>query len=242
MAYRFATERTDHSDLASGAVLRSAPGRPGFPVRLASELFQRAAAHAPARPLRLWDPMCGTGHLAVAVGLLHRERLAHVRATDTDPDAVGLAARNLALLTAAGLADRERELRALAAENGRADTAERAAAARRLAARLAAAGGDLPHTAAADDAFAPAAPEPPVDVVLTDVPYGGLSRWSGAPPGGDPVAAVLRSLAGVLGGDAVLAVAARARRVPLPAGVPALERVRVGVRAAVLVRAGDLPP
>jgi hypothetical protein len=56
------------------------------------------------------------------------------------------------------------------------------------------------------------------------------------------VAAVLRSLAGVLGGDAVLAVAARARRVPLPAGVPALERVRVGVRAAVLVRAGDLAP
>ncbi|NYI97392.1 23S rRNA G2445 N2-methylase RlmL [Streptomonospora nanhaiensis] len=242
MAYRYATERADHSDLASGTVLRSAPGHPGFPVRLADELFQRAAARAApdGRPVALWDPCCGSGHLATTVGLLHRERLSWVLATDADPAALGIARRNLALLTAGGLAERERGLRADAAAFGRPAMEERAEAAARLAARLRAAGGDLPAAARTGDAFAPQPPERPVDVVLTDIPYGGLTRWRDAPAeGGDPVGALLRALAAVLPPEAVITVTARTRKVALPEGVAALERVRVGNRAAVLVRAAD---
>ncbi|WP_436975454.1 hypothetical protein [Nonomuraea angiospora] len=44
MSYRHATLQRDCQDLASGAVLRSAPGFPAFPVRPASEVFQRAPA------------------------------------------------------------------------------------------------------------------------------------------------------------------------------------------------------
>jgi len=39
MSYRMVPVRADHRDLASGFVLRSAPGHPAFPVRLAEELF-----------------------------------------------------------------------------------------------------------------------------------------------------------------------------------------------------------
>ncbi|MFC4565011.1 rRNA methyltransferase [Nocardiopsis mangrovi] len=239
MAYRYATERADHSDLASGRVFRSAPGYPGFPVRLADELFQRAAAYAGDRPIALWDPCCGSGHLATAVGLLHRDRLSRVLATDADDAAAGLAARNLELLTAEGLAARERELRADADRFGKPSFLDRAAAARRLSGRLAAMGGDLPRAVRTGDAFAPEPPGP-VDVVLTDVPYGDLSHWSGRLPEGDPVPALLRALAAVLPGGAVIAVAARTRKVALPEGTAALERMRAGNRAAVLVRAGDL--
>ncbi|PSK88761.1 RRNA methyltransferase AviRa [Murinocardiopsis flavida] len=241
MSYRHAIERIDHSDLASGQVLHSAPGHPGFPVRLASELFQRAAALLPGTgPAALWDPCCGSGYLAAVVGLLHRDRVAHVLATDVDPGAAALAGRNLALLTGAGLAAREAELRARAAEFGKPSYAATADSAARLAGRLAAAGGDLAHEARTGDVFAPVAPAVPVDVVLTDVPYGALTHWAGAVPAGDPVAVLLTGVAGVLPGHAVLAVAARARRVAVPDGVPALGRVRVGNRAAVLVRAADL--
>ena len=48
MTYRYACRRGDDSDLASGWVPRSAPRMLGFPVRLTSESFQRAAATAPA--------------------------------------------------------------------------------------------------------------------------------------------------------------------------------------------------
>jgi len=42
MKYRFEVERKDYSDFASGRVLYSAPNTTAFPVRLASEIVQRA--------------------------------------------------------------------------------------------------------------------------------------------------------------------------------------------------------
>ncbi|WP_306368367.1 rRNA methyltransferase [Nocardiopsis sp. CC223A] len=239
MTYRYATERTDHSALASGHVLRSAPGFPGFPVRLADELFQRAAVHTGLPAVRLWDPCCGSGYLATVLGLLHRERIASVRATDIDPDAVDLAERNLRLLTAEGLAEREEELRRSARDFGRPSFVERAEDTRELARGLARAGGDLPHEAAVADVFSDRDPVA-ADLVVTDVPYGGMTDWAGRVPGSDPVGGLLASLGRALPPEAVIVVTARTRRVPLPEGVRALERVRVGVRAAALVRARDV--
>ncbi len=240
MAYRYATERADHTDLASGNVLHSAPGHPGFPVRLASELFQRSLAHLDTEQAGLWDPCCGSGHLVTVLALLHRDRVAHVHACDVDHDAVQIAARNLELLSAHGMAQRERELRGRAVEFDRAAFADRADATLRLAERLRELGGDVPRSVCEHDAFAPSPPQRPVDVVLTDVPYGDLAHWSGARPAGGEVPALMRAHAAVLPRWAVLAVTARTRRIDLPEGTRPLERVRVGNRAAALVRAGDV--
>lgn len=281
VSYRYAVERTDHSALASGQVLRSAPGFPGFPVRLASELFQRAMAHSAKESVRLWDPCCGSGYLVTVLGFLHRDRLTHVRAGDVDPDAVALAARNLRLLSAEGLAEREDELRRSARDFGRPAFVERAESTRDLAAGLAASGGDLPHETAVADVFALWDPVD-ADLVVTDVPYGEMTSWAGAVPddtevgngqghgngqgtgigarvgnggangreagdggaggGGAPLRAMLASLGRVLPAHAVVVVTARARRISLPEGVRALERVKVGNRAAALVRARDIAP
>ncbi|MGW9556358.1 rRNA methyltransferase [Nocardiopsis sp. NPDC055551] len=238
MSYRYATERTDHSALASGQVLRSAPGFPGFPVRLASELLQRAMVHLGHERARLWDPCCGSGYLVTVLGLLHRDLLVHVRASDVDPDAVAIAARNLELLTAEGMAERERELRRSALDFGRVAYVERAEAARDLAAGLAVTGGDLPHESAVADVFTLTEPVD-ADLVVTDVPYGEMTRWEGDIPQ-DPVHGLLSSMGRVLPERSVVVLTARTRRVRLPEGVRALERVKVGNRSAVLVRARDL--
>jgi 23S rRNA (guanine2535-N1)-methyltransferase len=265
VAYRL-TSRTDHGDLASGLVLRSAPGFPAFPVRLAQELFLRGAQHLPGRePLGLWDPCCGSGYLATVVALRHRDRLRHVLCSDIDPAAVALAGRNLALLTAAGLAERAAEPAATrpaepaatrptepAAERATEPAAERAAepaaarpgradAARRLAAGL---GADLPSAARIADAFDPAAlaailPSPPPDLVLTDVPYGRQTTWQGR-AGAEPLPALARSLSAVLPDHAVLVLSAQTRRIHLGTGIRALDRIRTGTRAAAIIRAGAL--
>lgn len=239
MSYRYATERTDHSALASGQVLRSAPGYPGFPVRLASELLQRAMVHVEGARVRLWDPCCGSGYLVAVLGLLHRDRLTHVRATDVDEDAVGIAARNLELLTARGLAERERELRRSARDFGRVAFVERAESARDLAAGLAATGGDLPHESGVADVFGLTEPVD-ADLVITDVPYGEMTRWEGGVPESDPIRGLLAAMGRVLPPRAVVVVTARTRRVPLPEGVRALERVKIGNRSAALVRVREL--
>jgi tRNA G10 N-methylase Trm11 len=245
MAYRL-TERADHSDVASGFVLRSVPGHPAFPVRLAQELFLRAVTHLPEGPLTLWDPCCGSGYLATVLGLLHRPRLGRVVASDIAPEAVSIAKGNVSLLTSAGLAARAAELRVRQRDFDKPSYGEAAEAAGRLAATLAASGGDLAATATVADVFDPASLAAALataapDVVVTDLPYGTQTAWAGPHvPSTDPIHGMLRGLAAVLPEHAVLAVATRARRFPPPPGVRPLERLRVGTRVAFIGRAGEL--
>lgn len=243
MAYRMVTTRADRSDLASGHVLRSAPGHPAYPVRLAEELFLRAASHLPRRPLHVWDPCCGSGYLLTVVGFLQRPAVAAVLASDVDQDAVGLAASNLGLLSEKGLRDREEELSTLHARFGKPGHAEAGLAAQRLADQLAKGGGSVPVRTGVANAFSvgdlrallgSTAP----DVVLADVPYEQQASWRFTPTGEDPLPALLGALAAVLPGHAVIAVTAQARKVR--AGFPALERFRVGNRAAFVGRAESL--
>jgi len=248
VAYRYPQPRSDLSDLAGGFVLHSAPGFPAFPVRLAGEMLRRALAlRGRQGSVAVWDPCCGSGYLLTALALVHRPLVSAVLASDLDDDAVGLAARNLALLCRDGLAARERQLCERAELHGRPSHAAAAAAAARLAAELAAGGGDVLHAAVRADALDPAALAEALatvprglrpDVVLTDVPYGEQTNWLG-PFGGDGVAGLLAALARVLPADAVLALAARGRRFP-PNTQRATVSFRIGTRVVALHTAGQL--
>lgn len=246
MTYRYAARRGDDSDLASGRVLRSAPGMPGFPVRLASEIFQRAVAlHDSTGPLTVWDPCCGSGYLLTVLGLLHPEQLHTLVATDLDERALSLARANLALLTVDGLQDRRRELHQLAQAHGKAAHDEAGQSADRLLHQVrnavpppAVVTGQVdafdPHqlTSTLDDA------EP--DLVITDVPYGGLTHWSAvACTHAQPIAALTLAITAVVPPTAIVAITCRARRVPLGAIRP-LSSFKIGHRSVAFVRAGDL--
>ncbi|MFI5780023.1 hypothetical protein [Nocardia sp. NPDC051570] len=237
VAYRFAVERTDYGDLASGAVLRSAPGLPAFPVRSASEILQRALAlRGGDQAAVVWDPMCGSGYLLTVLGVLHRERLAGLIASDIDDRALEVARANLRLLTASGLAARTTELEELAARYEKPSHIEAVAAAGRLGATLAARGGDLPASIVRADVFDAAGVigEAVPDLVVTDIPYGEQVSWHGS--GG--VAALLESLCGLLPGEAIVAITARGRRIE-SGRFRQTQSFRIGTRATALFRVAD---
>ncbi|MBZ0304067.1 MAG: rRNA methyltransferase, partial [Anaerolineae bacterium] len=136
MNYRYATESANYEDFAAGRVLRTYSGMTAFPVRLTSELFQRGAAYLPARPLRVWDPCCGSGALLTVLGFLHAARLESLWASDFDREAVALARKNLALLTPAGLQARQREIEVMQAAYGKESHDEARRSVEALRARL----------------------------------------------------------------------------------------------------------
>lgn len=244
MSYRFATTAVNYADLASGSVLQSAPGHPAFPVRLASEMFQRGCAAAGTTgPVTVWDPCCGSGYLLTVLGFEHRKRLAAAVGSDIDENAVALARRNLALLTSDGLRRRTVELADMASRFGKASHAEAVEAAGRLTRRIAGDGGDLPATAQVADALdsvqlAAALGDNRPQVVLTDVPYGEQTVWQGE-QAGTGTAGMVAAVAAVVRPEAVIVVAVRGRKVPLDALRP-IEKFRVGTRAVALLRAGEV--
>ncbi len=245
--YRFASERTDNSDLAGGRVLYSAPGFPGFPVRLASEVFLRALAHQASAdragdpPVSLWDPCCGSGALLTTLGFLHGESVGHLLGTDVSESAVEVARRNLALLTLDGLERRERELRDRAVRFGKSGYTLAADSARRLDDLLKATGGDRYCAAQRADVFDQdalarvVAPWTP-DLAIFDAPYGEQTEWIGAPPDvADPTQAAVENVARVMSPSGVIAIVARTRRVPVGDRLCVLERFRAGNRAVAIL-------
>ncbi|QYC45966.1 23S rRNA (guanine(2535)-N(1))-methyltransferase [Nonomuraea coxensis DSM 45129] len=243
MSYRHATVRTDYRDLASGSVLHSAAGFPAFPVRLASEIFQRALVlRGDDRPAVVWDPCCGSGYLLTVLALLHRDRIASVLASDLDPEALSLAERNLALLSRAGLETRAADLEARSARFDKAAYGSAAQAARRLAVELDAAGGDVPHAVRQADVFDTdqlqrALGHRAPDIVITDVPYGEQTQWRGrgATAG---VTGMVDALTAVLPHGSVIAVTARGRKIPLDHGPRPQGSFKIGTRAVALFRCG----
>lgn len=211
MAYRFATDKEDYSDLASGQVLFSAPGQPAFPVRLVSEIFQRAQAllGSPAA-VSLYDPCCGSGYHLAVLGFLHREALTNLTASDIDPESAKLATRNLALLTPEGLNQRRRAIAADWQAFGKASHQAALASADRLMARLVEAPA-LPTRVFVADATQPgqiaAHLDHPIDLVLSDLPYGQLSAWQGERKNEQPIWHLLEQLRPVLHEQSVVALA-----------------------------------
>ena len=85
MPYHYATVDLDYSDYSGGRVLYSLPGYPAFPVRLATEIFQRAQKILGlSRPLTFYDPTCGGAYHLTALGFLHGGSLRAILASDVD--------------------------------------------------------------------------------------------------------------------------------------------------------------
>ncbi len=115
MQYKYATERANYADLASGHVFYSLPGHPALPVRLASEIYQRCLAlrGQGISPCTIYDPCCGAAYHLSVIAYLHWESIYRVICSDIDEKAVRLAERNLGLLTPGGIKRRSREISAM---------------------------------------------------------------------------------------------------------------------------------
>ena len=167
------TAAANYADLAGGQVLYSAPGYPGFPVRLTLELFERARLLTGRSRVGVWDPMCGAGTIVTTLGLARGEAITHILATDISEAATTLAAKNLELLTEDGLLRRARSL--AGRSPGRVEAAERLRRRRHGAEPIATRVSVMDATREFD---ADRLPLDGIDVVIADLPYGKQTAWT----------------------------------------------------------------
>jgi 23S rRNA G2445 N2-methylase RlmL len=239
VSYQFAIENENYEDLASGRVFYNQHGATAFPVRLASELFQRGKAYLTSKgnpgPYRIYDPCCGGGYLLASIGFLHREDIETITASDIDPAAVELASRNLSLLTAAGLQARIGQIRQMHASYGKDSHMAALAGAERLGKLI-----GEPASPESLECFEADSTEQSdklngkqFDIIVSDVPYGNQVEWK--TESSDPVGRMLSRLEPLLApASIVILVSAKDQKISHDR-YSKLGQIKIGKRRVTLL-------
>lgn len=236
MRYLYSTG-TNYEDYSSGRVLRGFPGAPAFPVRCASELFQRAITLLNRPHCHLYDPCCGGGYSLTTITLLHSDRIASIAGSDINLDALEMARKNLRLLTREGLSERRGELEALVELYGKSSHMEALKTLFRFEERH---GRDISFSLFQADLFdlTTLTPTPTPDILFCDLPYGHMTSF-----GGDPdYPFLLENLSRCSASDAI-AIVACLRGTPLES--PSWRRIfraNVGGRTVVILQKPHADP
>jgi tRNA G10 N-methylase Trm11 len=228
-------------------VFHSLPGHPAFPVRLASEIFQRCAFHRAriddkATHCTLYDPCCGAGYMLSVLAFLHRGAIEKIIASDIDEKAVAVTRRNLELASLSGLEQRTGEISTMVELYGKESHREALRSAQFLKREYGASFQEQLHQtrifrASALDGKEMLKQIPPrsVDIVITDIPYGEHSSWeeSGS---SEPVWAMLEALTGVLSASGIVAITSSKQQKATHAGYQRVEQFQVGKRRVAILR------
>lgn len=244
MHYKYEETLVDYSDLASGRVFYSLPGHPAFPVRLASEIFQRCLAHrqsiySRSDPCTLYDPCCGAAYHLSVLGYLHGKPIRGISASDIDEKAVDLANRNLGLLSVDGLDRRISEIKTIIEKYGKESHKDALRSAESLRDQLA-------DQVIVTRVFQASATDgktisenigvKSVDIVFTDIPYGLHSRWEGTNESTNPIWSMLNALLNVLSSSSVVAVVSDKGQKALHERYQRIEHFQAGKRRVTILR------
>ena len=204
MQYQYAIEKQNYEDFAAGRVIISRGGMTSFPVRLASEIFQRCASYFPSnKRLRVYDPCCGGGYLATVLGFLHHQHIKSLYCSDIDSAILSLASANLGLLTLEGLNSRAKTLQQLADTYHKPSHHDALDSLNRLKHRLPEL--ELSSSAWVADALEQTLLPQSVDLIMCDVPYGDMTQWQ-SQHGDSLISHLLKAQYPVLADDGVIAI------------------------------------
>lgn len=249
MQYRYATERENYADLSSGRVFYNQPGHPAFPVRLASEIFQRCLAYRRAAglntPCVMYDPCCGAAYHLGVLGYLHWSAISGIIASDVDAETTRFARQNLGLLSEAGIQRRMDEISAMIEQFGKDSHCQSLESAARLRQRIQALAQERALTTQVFQANATDGDElqkhlqgKQVDMVLSDVPYGQHSHWNDIAEGSGetPINRMLEALRRVLLPGGLAAIICDKSQKAIHPAFRRLEQFPAGKRRVVILK------
>lgn len=250
MQYKYVKEQLDYSDFASGRVFYSMSGHPAFPVRLASEIFQRCVAsrktiYNNSTPCTLYDPCCGAAYHLSVLAYLHREHIREVIGSDIDEKAVALASQNLGLLGVAGLDKRISEISKMFELYNKESHKEALASGYILKDRISALAQEHPlitkvFQASTIDSktIIKNIKTKSVDIVFTDIPYGQHSHWRGLNSNEllDPLWLMLNTLIDILSPSSIVAIVSDKQQKVSHTGFQRVEQFQIGKRRVVILK------
>lgn len=250
MQYKYVTEQLDYSDFSSGRVFYSLSGHPAFPVRLASEIFQRCLAarekiYNTSTPCTLYDPCCGAAYHLSILAYLHRQHFQEIIGSDIDEKAIALAGKNLGLLTMEGLEKRICEISTMFDLYKKDSHRDALASAEFLKNKLTTFAQVPPvltkvfqANAADTQTIVNHIKNKSVDIVFTDIPYGQHSHWhnNNSSMEKDPVWSMLNSLVDILSAASIVAIVSDKHQKVSHKNFDRVDHFQIGKRKVVILK------
>lgn len=242
MSYKFATENINYEDYSSGRVLYNQHGTTSFPVRLTSEIFQRCTnilkQDGNLGPYYIYDPCCGGAYLLTTIGYLFGEDISKIYGSDVDTTVLELAKKNLSLLTEEGLKNRTEQIRQMFSEYGKESHNEALQSSLKLM-------NTIKHMSHCIDinCFTSDATKPnninkidPIDIVITDLPYGEIVDWIGSSNEDEAIFNLLDNMLTKLSNNAVVAIVSRKKVTINHPKYKRVDHFKIGKRQIILLR------
>ncbi len=236
--YKFATVKQNYEDYSSGRVLYGATGATGFPVRLTSEIFQRAARRLEnagvKAPYSIYDPFCGAGYSLTVIGFLHGSAIKNIVASDVNKEALVTAHKNLSLLTTKGFNNRIQELIKLKNTYNKTSHKEALESSERLKNKVPNIDIKIFEFNILSKQNLPI-PQTSIDLVLTDLPYGKLTQWEGKEAAVNPTQNFLNNISLLLKPNAIIAISANKKQKLAHEGYKRVDLLKLGKRQVLFL-------
>jgi tRNA G10 N-methylase Trm11 len=239
--YQFTTN-DNFEDYSSGRVLYGITGSTNFPVRLASEIFQRAKYYLTEQgrkaPYAIYDPFCGAAYSLTVLGLLHGADIKSIYASDVDENIINVAKKNLSLLTQKGLDVRTKELKSLFDSYQKGSHKEALESIAKLTKHIS--NHKIPvyayHYNILQETKSPVDLSL-IDLIITDVPYGKLAQWQGIKQGINPTQQFLDNIKRAVSPKAMIAISMNKEQEVTYAGYSKIKSFKIGVRKILFLQA-----
>lgn len=238
--YHF-TKNDNYEDYSSGRVLYGVTGSTNFPVRLASEIFQRAKYFLTEQgfnsPYTICDPFCGAAYSLTVLGLLHGKEIKSIYASDSDRNILEVANKNLSLLTFKGLDARTKELNALFDSYQKSSHKEALKSVTKLAKHIL--NYEIPVQSYLYNILEETKPPfdlSSVDLIMTDIPYGKLTRWQGTKGNINPTQQFLDNIHNYISTKALVVISMNKKQEANYLGYSKIKSFQIGTRKVLFLQ------
>ncbi|SRR3989338_3333287 len=238
--YKFTAMKENYEDYSSGRVIYGVPKATNFPVRLASEIFQRCSEYLTKKgkysPYIVYDPLCGAGYTLTVLGFLHGSSIRTFFASDSDKKALEFASKNLALLNTEGINNRIHELEKFIQDYNKISHKEALESAYRLKSKVISLSikTKIFQFNILVDTNLPK-PVSGIDLVIADVPYGKLTQWDDLKEESNPIKICLDKIKSRLSPVAIVAIILNKKQEILHEGYSCIKKFKIGKRKIILL-------
>lgn len=239
-------QKENFEDYSSGRVLYGAPGATNFPVRLANEIFQQCIEYlskkGKSNEYIMYDPFCGAGYMLTVLGLIHGSKIQKIFGSDTDKTILEFAAKNLSLLSVEGIDNRISELKEFIQQYGKTSHKEALESAETLKSNviLHQIKTELFKYNITDDSHL-LEKISKIDLLITDLPYGKLTSYSGLQEGINPVQILLDKIKSRLTATSIVVIVSDKKQKILHKGYVCLKKFKVGKRKIIFLEITPKP-